>query len=332
MEEEEALDAHLPPAMHLMAQPEKGFPIVHGLEYDEVYKNVHSTTKEAWRAVSENKILIYIASDRPVNDTSERVDRLRNFFKILFPDTKVKVGSAKPIMTHTPNFKPIFPYLIAGLSLAQQNTILSMRVWSTNVITFFAIPYEPPVSPYTLSLVGIQLTPPHENEEEIANAVSDGIRNSHAAINFIAGHRDNIDPNLDDDEAIQYILDNVTVRGEWLYVDGRRRPIFFVYIHPPTKNSGFHKVWLSILRKRAYPTMYGVGQHQKNHWRCNICKGLDHPTSLCKYPGLAGWNKPPHFSDEGTETNEDTAQPAKTEKKEKNDHRQNSGRGRARRM
>jgi hypothetical protein len=239
--------------------------------------------KEAWKTAPENKILVYLASDRPVGDTAERIDHLKSFMKILFLNLDVKMGSAKPTNKYPTTYKPIFLYLIVNLSPAQEQSLLSRRVWSTNIITFFTIPYDPPVSWYSMSLVGIQLTPPHEHEREVSETIGSTIKNNHLATTFIIGHRDKIEPIFDDNEAIQFILDSIYVRGEWLYIDKRRHPVF-VYIHPLTAELSFHQTWLAILQKALYPTMYGVGQHHKTQWRCNICKGLDHLSAeLAKY-------------------------------------------------
>ncbi|KIL54611.1 hypothetical protein M378DRAFT_181641 [Amanita muscaria Koide BX008] len=301
-------EVFFPPGLHLMPVPEGGFPTVYGLDSDVMWEYVEPACYTTWKSAPENKVLVYIASDRPVTDVSDRLERIRSFTSVLFPDTPLTIGCARPRRLYNSEYKPVFPYLIAGLSEQQAHTITAREVWSTRQITLFATPFDVPVSSYALALHGIFLAPTTESEIQITEVVANTIRDSLSAMNLIAAHNDNIEnsDNLNVGVKQEYIISTIDVRGETYFVNKKRNSVFFVYIQPPMKAINFHRTWLRTLRRLKYTTIYGQGEHRTKGWRCNLCKGLDHPTSLCRFPTIPGWNQPPHFADEGNDEEPDT--------------------------
>ncbi|KAF8636963.1 hypothetical protein AX17_003139 [Amanita inopinata Kibby_2008] len=294
------LEIVFPPELCLTPVPPEGFPEVYGLDVVEVFRYVSHISLGKWISEPSNKILVYLANDTPVYNTVERMERIRAFLNVLFPshpsimiDCPVLWKKMMRFITH----KPIFPYLVAGLTDLQKHILLSRRVWSTKMATLFAIPFDPPVSSYALALAGINLTPPHEHANTVAAYVHEALSENYAVRDFIEAHHDNINNAIKD--KVSFILDNISVRGQLLYRSKNSSPIFFVYIHPPTKLSSEHDRWLAMLRGIQYGTSHGVGEHVANEWKCNLCKGFDHPTGLCRYPSLPGWNPPPRFRGSG---------------------------------
>ncbi|KAM6496547.1 hypothetical protein JOM56_007020 [Amanita muscaria] len=302
-------EVFLPPGLHLMPVPEGGYPAVHGLDSIEVWTHVMPACRQLWESAPGNKVLAYLANDRPVINTSERIERITSTLSAIFPDTPFRVGCAR-LTQHRVEHKPIFPYLIAGLSDQQAHTLLSRRVWSTKITTLFIIPFVPVPSTYALTLEGIFLPPAGDNEAEVTEAVTNTLRSNIHANNFIAVNNDNVDQTLTEDEKINFVLNSVWTRRKVLFFKGRRCAMYFIYIHPPTTKPSLHRKWLGILRRLSFTTLCGQGQHTNDGWRCNLCKGLDHPTSMCRYPTLSGWNLPPHFTDEGGDNGDDTTNTA----------------------
>ncbi|KAF8636174.1 hypothetical protein AX17_003734 [Amanita inopinata Kibby_2008] len=294
---EDPLEIFFPPELHLLTPaPPKGFPEVHGLDAVEILRYVSQVSRNNWASVPSNKILVYLANDKPVYNTDERMERIRAFLNAIFPShPSITIDCPVPRkkMMRALIHKPVFPYLIAGLTDRQKDILLSRRVWSTKTISFFAIPFKPPVSSYALTLAGIFLNPPHEHVNTVAADVRETLSASRRVRYFIEGCNDNIDNAIED--KFSFILDSISVRGQWLYLNKQLSAIFFVYIHPPTKLSSYHRRWLAMLRRIRYVTSFGIGEHVMNEWKCNVCKGFDHPTGLCRYPSLPGWNPPLQF-------------------------------------
>ncbi|KAF8633798.1 hypothetical protein AX17_004356 [Amanita inopinata Kibby_2008] len=263
-----------------------------------------------WNDVQGNKILVYLASDRPVVDTAGRMGRIRDLLKVLFPSSTIAVGCATPHKENrAPAFKPVFPYLISGLTDFQKDALLSRRVWSIKTLTIFTIPFDPPVSRYALTLTGIFLEDPSKEAHTVVDAVRKTLASTPRIQMFLEDHNDNIDGSITN--KLSFILDSITVRGAQHYIGNSKRPVFFVYIHPPTTSPRYHRDWLTRLQRLKYGTTCGIGSHIAKEWRCNLCKGIDHLTAFCRFPALPGWNLPPTFASEEEEENPDNQPPSR---------------------
>lgn len=74
--------------------------------------------------------------------------------------------------------------------------------------------------------------------------------------------------------------------------EGRGHPAWNVYIALPSSNQNALTDWTATIRRVKFVTAsYGAGESRKI-FLCSICRLIDHPGGMCKFPSQADWITP----------------------------------------
>jgi hypothetical protein len=156
--------------------------------------------------------------------------------------------------------------------------------WSTPSATFFAIPFEPPVSDYICALEN--LTFPDSEQVKVVDLVCATIR---ASVRV----RDYINEIVESPNSIESVLCTVRATPMRMAVTGGSTKLMWnIYATPPSPIPSRHREWRRLVMTLTFRTaLNGAGAPRKLEGRCNGCKSLDHPTGKCPFPLLSDWNK-----------------------------------------
>jgi len=268
----------------LTSTPIEGYPPVNSLNKRELFASIHPDSLAAWHSAPGPKLVAYIANDRPIEEGTARVNLITTLLQDLLDFPAVFVRHGRPTLDNChPERKTAFLYFIGGISAAQAQCLTEQRCWSTLNITIFALPLDPPISHYTMTLGKIPLPLTSANELRIK------LRGVAVIKQFIVSHNNNIPCPIITGLITNIILDTLQVKSFHVIEDGQRIKIFNVYIIPPTREPQRYAQWIGLLKNLTYVSIYGTGI-PCDSFHCNICKAQDHPAGLCPYPLLPEWN------------------------------------------
>ncbi|RDX45082.1 hypothetical protein OH76DRAFT_1420964 [Lentinus brumalis] len=177
-------------------------------------------------------------------------------------------------------------WAIRGLSPGAVATATRQGVWSFNDISFFAFPRAAQMTSWICMLEGFL----DGNEAKIRAAIlrvlnEDGMNSWLASM--VATNPDFLDGTVD--EGVQAILDSVRVEPMQM---GNGNYVVNVYIRPPTRDIREWRRWAADLRSRRYRSFANGTGRVRQATQCSGCHGVSHPTHICPYPRLRGWNGP----------------------------------------
>ncbi|KAF7967241.1 hypothetical protein HWV62_35095 [Athelia sp. TMB] len=70
---------------------------------------------------------------------------------------------------------------------------------------------------------------------------------------------------------------------------GTLKPAVNLYLRiPGASQVAVAAVWKAIAGITYHTSRFGKGYYQAS-WKCNFCRGIDHPTGLCPFPQTPGW-------------------------------------------
>ena len=263
--------------------PDGRFPVIQGLDKHELFEVVHPETLREWEAVPAPKLIIFIANDTVTDEVHHRVVLIRKALVEIFPDVVPVIGSSYPV---APSRQPIFPFLVHRIPVSYVRILITQRYWSCTQLTFFAMDFSPPLTPFVMTLQGLHLPAVPESEHIVEHLVRRKLLSSSLVTHLIGQHHDNL-PDLPAAELIGRIMDTIKARSASLGGDVDDPVVFNIYIHPPTNDPLQHQIWLREIRAITYFTYCGTGKASPV-FRCNVCKGRDHSSSSCPFPAGAG--------------------------------------------
>lgn len=294
------------PDRALTPVPRGGFPTIHGMTKMELFRFVHNDSKAIWEAYDGPKAFVVIANDKIVTEATDRVGLIRDLISQNFDCPSLIVGHAMPFYpSNRLPYKPAFPYLVAGMSQNQINSLVTRKCWSSPKITFLAFSDDPVPTTYAFSLGTIPVNATPANNAIVVEMVKAKLIAAGAQA-FISNNRDNIPTNINDEDAFKLIIDSVSVQGITTKENKRDITIFNVYIHPPTIDTTGYQRWISCLKALNYPGVIGTGR-PRDPFHCNLCKGLDHITALCQYSEVPGFHNITINSGEAAASEPDTS-------------------------
>ena len=259
------------------------FPIIQGLNKHDLFEVVHPETLREWDAVPAPKLIVFIANDTVAKEVHHRVVLIRNALAEIFPDTVPVIGSSDPV---APAHQAVFPFLVHRIPESYGRILVAQRFWSCTALTFFALDFSPPPTPFVMTLEGLHLSATPESECIVEQLVRRKLLSSPSVTHLIDRHRDNLPP-LATAELIERVMGTITARSTSLGKNADDPVVFNIYIHPPTNEPLSHQTWLDEIRAITYFTHCGTGKAALV-FRCNVCKGRDHSSHSCPFPAGAG--------------------------------------------
>ncbi|KAK0441751.1 uncharacterized protein EV420DRAFT_1649869 [Desarmillaria tabescens] len=274
--------------------PASGFPKVQGWTKDATWFNLSSTVETSRTNITMPKCY-FITGNPDIMLSPPVLTRGKAY------------GEKEP---YTENHINPFLFCLSNITEHEQDSLLSQRCWSSDIITFFAITTNP--KPYSYLLMLHKLTYPDTDAgaEGVCKVVRAALRHSPNIRTFITTNRDALSSTLTTDEALEVVVSSVRAKKlDIIVTAGRKERTWAIYAKPPTDMFNFHWPWRNLIVSLPFDAAiatHGVGiPYPKDH-RCNICYAVDHPTPLCPFPLILGWHGPSLLTNSrATETKEE---------------------------
>lgn len=177
-------------------------------------------------------------------------------------------------------------WALRDLTEDDAEVLLSRPVWSFAGITFFPVSKEVGPDRWVFSLEGFL--------DDDAAAIRDAVQrvlleDENAEIIERLTRRN---PDLRDMSSALRVRAIVSSVNVTTWTTSGDNVIANVFIRPPTRVTRLWRAWVARLRTRRYGNyVNGTGVVR---WlsHCLGCRSTDHPTHLCPFPDLPGWNGP----------------------------------------
>ena len=268
-------------------------PKVHVADPMDILKYIDIDLIGEWENYKNGKLLAILFGNE-----AESLDNHKSIGKrLLTAVTEIiqadAVGISTPIPSENASRSEKFPnsFLIYNLSDENINTLMQRGVWSSPAITFRVVELNPPRPDFLFTLKGFTT----RDATSILNVVKT-VWQGHEAQKVINDVVDSFScPSIRD--KIHAFLRSVYIKRLNFRTKGNvEAPRFNVYA-----DSRFipdDDMWFNLRKSLAnlpYTTlMLGRGTTEISPSTCSICHGVDHPTGMCKFPKMEGWNGPTH--------------------------------------
>jgi hypothetical protein len=259
---------------------------VQGWNAELVVANVNLEQLQKWNDLPDPKLFVYLWEGKYQSNSALTAARLRatigNLLNIPEPAV-VPPDAARPSNRY---YAAPWCFLVTRISSEAAERLILQQLWSTPSITFFAIPFAPPVSRHLCSIENLIFQ--EAEVDEVTALIKTTIQNNERARAFI--HTSDPLPNT-----LKRIIDSVEVKALQMHEKGGEpKLIWNIYIDSPTNSLTAHREWLQIAQSLRFVTaLNGVGTPFQIQG-CVGCKSTDHPTGLCPFPKLPGWFAPPN--------------------------------------
>ncbi|KAG6835981.1 hypothetical protein H0H93_012595 [Arthromyces matolae] len=246
--------------------------VIHGWTRDNVILDVPREIKDIWGREATGIVFIHIYDSYRVNKTKEAAELLQMAVSSILNTNHVRIGAP----TGSSDL-----FVCGGLSENQKRVLMSRTIWSTNLISFDPVPFEPPISSYALSLRGVKIQDNADGEREFAREVRNILENYIGfASYFCAVARFQLkNQRTRTMEAIRSnTLHSMVTKAVRLPMsDGNTDLIWNVYMDSPSDHPGEHKVWIAMLKSARW--YIKLNEAEVVEFRCHRCRSLDHPAS-----------------------------------------------------
>ncbi|KAH9848644.1 hypothetical protein C2E23DRAFT_862489 [Lenzites betulinus] len=182
---------------------------------------------------------------------------------------------------------PPVTWLVLGFSEETRRRLLARGVWSCFTITFLV--YDAKIRiPRLLGTVG-GFAHDHNNSIFAAvRAVLGGPRVLPHILQLVATNPAFVGTRPE--AAARAILNSLQVRVSLLQ---NGNLIAAIFIDSPTQSVGRWRDWRNVIVGLPFPSPLNSTGRFRRPAACAGCHGADHPTHLCPFPDVPGWNAPP---------------------------------------
>jgi hypothetical protein len=288
-----------PDAARVLQQPDGGFPIIYGLDQG-LLSFIHNNSINTWKQRGGESTLVYIGNDGLALDKVTRIKAIEAFFRSVFPDFPApEIGLPELYKRNDKkvNFKPAMPFCISG----RDNLIAALKTrkcWPTPSVTLFITSLAPEVTDFAICIAGFPLERSEASDLIVTRAARDAIKNDVHLCAFITNNNDNLSL-IQPDQYINFVVGSVVVRSHAIVEDGVPTTVFNLYVTPPTCVPDRVKQWIQGLKQLRYGCFHGTG-FSRPAFYCDLCKGRDHPTTICPFAAIKDWPVSPPFTNEAT--------------------------------
>ena len=183
------------------------------------------------------------------------------------------------------------------------------RFLSTSRLMVFFIPFVPPPYSYITTLRGFIFLDESDKqtEEAVARTVGEtlfsltqGPEPTKAVKRFLAKYNDNIPPDVPDlITTLRFLTGtmkvnrlNLVKREDIGTGEGQSRPVWNLYIYPPSKDDTAMATWRAIIQDTVFVTTENGAGTTHRAFKCLTCRSINHPNGMCPYPKQPGWITP----------------------------------------
>lgn len=177
-------------------------------------------------------------------------------------------------------------WAITGLSQDGVERVLHRRVWSFRSITFFPHRRSLETPRWLLALEGFL----EDNVGNIEAAVRSTFERPQVRRRIEQLIRANPEfEAIPTDEAFRRIMSTLRVS---VYTLDNETVVANVFLRSPTQSIRIWRRWIQELRELSFGSFHTAVARVRRISSCAGCLGVDHPSHLCPFPQLSGWNGP----------------------------------------
>ncbi|KAK0235617.1 hypothetical protein EDD85DRAFT_837523 [Armillaria nabsnona] len=283
--------------------PAAGFPAIQGWTKLGTAINLSNMVEHSRESLSEPKCLVYTANPSfPGNQITQITDSLTEAISGITGNNSICLsppvltrGAAKNEREMQAGVEP-FLYCLSNITTAQRDRLVSQQCWSTDVATFFVIPFHPKPLTYIATIHKLTHPDTEAGARGVTGVVQMAMQNSPEVLAFITGNRDALSSSLSPEQALNAIVNSVNVRKmDLIGAGGQKERTWAVYATSPTSMFNIYIAWRNLIVSLPFDAdlaTHGEGVQYHKHLQCMLCYGIDHPTPLCPYPLTPGWRSP----------------------------------------
>jgi len=262
------------------------YPEIHGWDTVTATRNINPDQLTLWREIPDPKILVYTWEPGYQPNACDTVQKLKATIARLFKIEEPEIGA--PLAAQPLNGRHAAPWCFIVTSLPQlaAEKLTEQKCWPTPEISFFAIPFSPPVSPFICAIEN--LTYLETQAAEVTQLTKNTILRNYAAVSMIQA----LNPS---EGATKRTLESIRVTPLKMgQPGGSMKLVWNLYADPPSQDPSNHRLWRQTIGALTFITaLNGAGVPRKNDLTCTGCRSIDHPTGLCPFPKLLNWITPP---------------------------------------
>lgn len=281
------------------AAPENDFPSIEGDCPEYQVKNVTDECRDDWLACTEPKMYTQVFSTNACGDPGHISDisaYLRQGLEAVSGETNFRVSPPIAEIPAATSNDPPFHYLVTNPDPAVILALIKQRIHSLEnpPITFECSPVDSR-SPYLICTIrGFSST----ITKEAATRIVDGhIRNSTARILVERQQLARCPCEPVSPEFISSSVDSVmdTLKVEVLpykKAGGALSPLVNVYLYTTARTVTEWYAWRDAIVTTVFTSFRDGTGTGMAPTMCTNCHGMDHPTGLCPFEPIPGWNGP----------------------------------------
>ncbi|KII84253.1 hypothetical protein PLICRDRAFT_57654 [Plicaturopsis crispa FD-325 SS-3] len=282
-----------PPIATFTPTPTNGFPPIHGWDEENVFAGMRPDYREKWTNAPGPKMFIYKWSPGYNPNPSSTLDGLNPAVAQALGHSQFTLATAVAQGQTSGARAPPYTWLVVNITQADVQTLLSRPCWSSTHATFFTLPFRPLPSMFALTITNLAYNAGDENavQADVANTIATNDAVQQFIVQCAHPHFTAMTPVV----AAQTIA--ASVRVSLLVLNLPRgtgtQKVWNIYVASPTTTVAQHALWKQLLTTVEYHSAFhGLGVWYSGPMTCSGCRGRDHPTGLCPYPKLPGWNGP----------------------------------------
>ncbi|KAI0697479.1 hypothetical protein C8T65DRAFT_698094 [Cerioporus squamosus] len=271
--------------------PRGGFPLVH---HDDPETRIRGMAldwvREMWGDPPHSVVMLDIFNYRASDDDSlnRRIEEaVRTNVQVTTGEVDFDVVPPEPeqdVSLRTRD-RPT-RWAIRGLTRRGVECMLERRVWSYRSITFFTSPRATSIPSWICMLDGFLNANVNRIRPAILRVLTErGMRTWIARM--VAANPEFRGRETED--VVEQIIGSLRVEALQL---GNGNYVVNMYIRSPTRDVREWRRWVAELRARRYPSFANGTGRVRNMVPCSGCRGTNHPTHMCPFPMIRGWNGP----------------------------------------
>ncbi|SJL16712.1 uncharacterized protein ARMOST_20241 [Armillaria ostoyae] len=276
----------------------------HGLTKEFMMDNLDRTLFSRASANAISAKVWVVEYDKGYQTSSfDTVMKLKSAIPALIGEQIPSLDIIPPVaVTAPPNRTDSRPvgFLVTGLTkrAAQEITSENAGIWATEQIQFLAVPFEPEITKFALTLDRFTLLP---NQYRIVQeTIADTLISNLNVFSFVESNHDAF-PLMDVNTVYEQILQSIEAEPVSLSASpsgkgGKARVVWNILITSPTQISSRHAQWIQLLKSLKYMHRLGtggLGVPIQSPLSCNRCKIQGHVATACPLPLLPDWLGPP---------------------------------------
>ncbi|KAI9063990.1 hypothetical protein FKP32DRAFT_1603326 [Trametes sanguinea] len=279
------------PELRLTETPAEGFPDIEMDDPDALYADLAPERANALRNGNTEPVLLFqvynvgFPTPQQVQEVTEAATTVINSLR---PEPGLLILPPEPPRAPdgTRVGSPI-TWTALGVSRATISDAIRLRVMSTTRITLIFYSQTPAIPRYLFTLTGFV----HNRDNSILNAVAavfGGPVIFPATLQLTQGNPAFRD--VSPEQAAWRVIRTLEVRVVRLQ---NGNILAAIYCDPPTTSVARWRAWRNLAFTQMYPSNFNATGFARRRALCAGCHGADHPTHLCPFQDVPGWNAPP---------------------------------------